>query len=275
LEADQVVQLILDALDRVIPYDGVSLWLRSPEREELAIVAARGYRDPDSPDADELVGLRVEIAYSPLFREMAERAEVINAGDVSAGDERFPYGAAAVYKNWLGAPLIRKGRAVRVLTLEKREPNYYTPLHEQLALTFASQAAVALDNAQLFEETRARASALDEQAQRLALLNRVSLALAQSLDMENILEIALRETAIALDISEGSAMRIECRGHTGGVLVASPRVDTPPDKVFGLANSPIFERVRDSLIPVVIESVAADPHRDELRAMMRRDDISS
>lgn len=275
LEADQVVGLILDALDRVIPYDGVSLWLRSPEREELAIVAARGYRDPDSPDADELVGLRVEIAYSPLFREMADRAEVINAGDVSAGDERFPYGGAAVYKNWLGAPLISKGRVVGVLTLEKREPHYYTPLHEQLALTFASQAAVALDNAQLFEETRARAVALDEQAQRLALLNRVSLALAQSLDMENILEIALRETAIALDIHEGSAMQIEHPAQVGRVVVDYPRGDLPPDKVFELAGSAVFERVRDSLIPLVIENVAADPHRDELRAMMRRDDISS
>src|SRR5690606_4279931 len=117
LEAAQVVGLILDALVRVIRYDGVSLWLRSPEREGLAVVAARGYRDPDSPDADELVGLRGESAYSPRFREMAERAEVINVGDVSAGDERFPYGGAAVYKNWLGAPLISKGRVVGVLTL--------------------------------------------------------------------------------------------------------------------------------------------------------------
>ncbi len=275
LEADQVVQLILDALDRVIPYDGVSLWLRSPEREELAIVAARGYRDPDSPDAAELAGLRVEIAHSPLFREMAERAEVINAGDVSAGDKRFPYGAAAVYKNWLGAPLISKGRVVGVLTLEKREPHYYTAIHEQLALTFASQAAVALDNAQLFEETRARATALDEQAQRLALLNRVSLALAQSLDMENILEIALRETAIALDVAEGSAMQIDHPGQVGRAVVDYPRGDTPPDKAFELADSPIFERVRDSLIPLVIENVAADPHCDELRAMMRRPDVSS
>ena len=275
LEADQVVGLILDALERVIPYDGVSLWLRSPEREELAIVAARGYHDPDSPDADELVGLRVEIAHSPLFREMAERAEVINAGDVSAGDERFPYGAAAAYKNWLGAPLISKGRVVGVLTLEKREPHYYTPLHEQLALTFASQAAVALDNAQLFEETRARATALDEQAQRLALLNRVSLALAQSLDMENILEIALRETAIALEVGEGSAIQIDHPGQVGRVIVDYPRGDLPPDKVFELADSPLFQRLRDSLIPVVIENIAANPYHDELRAMMRRDDISS
>src|SRR5690606_3752516 len=110
---------------------------------------------------------------------------------------------------------------------------------------------------------------------RLALLNRVSLALAQSLDMENILEIALRETAIALDIHEGSAMQIEHPAQVGRVVVDYPRGDLPPDKVFELAGSAVFERVRDSLIPLVIENVAADPHRDELRAMMRRDDISS
>jgi len=113
---------------------------------------------------------------------MAAQKQVINVGDVSAGDERFPGGGEAIYKNWLGAPLISKGAVVGVIALEKREANYYTSLHEQLALTFASQAAVALDNAQLFQETRARALALDEQAQRLALLNRVSLALAQTLD---------------------------------------------------------------------------------------------
>ncbi len=194
LDPNQLISLVLDALGRVIPFDGVSLWLRAPEREELNIVAARGYQDVDSPNAKELIGLKVEIPYSPLFREMAAQAKVINAVDVAAGDPRFPYGTAAIYKNWLGAPLISKGRVVGVLALEKREPNFYNVLHEQLALTFANQAAVALDNAQMFQETRARAAALNEQAQRLALLNRVSLALAQSLDIENIFEIALRET---------------------------------------------------------------------------------
>ncbi len=48
LEPDQVINVVLDALDRVVPYDGVSLWLRSPEREELYIAAARGYKESDS-----------------------------------------------------------------------------------------------------------------------------------------------------------------------------------------------------------------------------------
>jgi PAS domain S-box-containing protein len=275
LDPNQVINLILDALDRVVPYDGVSLWLRAVEREELFIAAARGYQDPDSPDAESLIGLTAEILFSPLFREMAEHAQVINAGNVSAGDPRFPYGTMAVYKNWLGAPLISKGNVVGVLALEKREPNFYTPLHEQLALTFANQAAVALDNAQLFQETRARAVALNQQAQRLALLNRVSLALAQSLDLENIFEIALRETAIALDLPEGSAMQIDIENGLGRVVVEFPRGDAPPEAVFDVTRNEAVMRVRNNLIPLVVERVADDPLAEDLRRMMRRTDIAS
>ncbi|NLX08376.1 MAG: GAF domain-containing protein [Chloroflexi bacterium] len=275
LEPDQVIDLILDALDQVVPFDGVSLWLRATDRDELYIAAARGYHDPDSPDADELIGLTVEIPFSPLFREMSDRARVIRVGDVGAGDPRFPYGSAATYKNWLGAPLISKGRVVGVVALEKREPNFYTELHEQLALTFANQAAVALDNAQLFEETRERARALDEQAQRLALLNRVSLALAQSLDLENIFEIALRETAITLGIEEGSAMQIDNPNQLGHVVVEYPRGDAPPQQVFVLTQNEVVARVQRNLIPLVVERSESDPLWPELEPMVRRDNVQS
>ena len=275
LESGEVIGVILDALGRVVEYDGVSLWLRSADADELEIVAARGYEDPDSPDASDLIGLRVEIAYSALFGEMARDARVINVGDVSAGDPRFPYGSAAVYKNWLGAPLISEGQVVGVLTLEKREPNYYDPLHEQLTFTFANQAAVALNNAQLFAETRTRTRELDDQAQRLALLNRVALALAQTLDLENILEIALRETAIALNIEEGAAMQVDPSNDVAVLVVEYPRGDEPPDQVIDFRRSQALDRVRHALIPVVVENLEADPMRDELRAMMRHDRVMS
>lgn len=275
LEPDQVIDLILDALKRVVPFDGVSLWLQTPQQDELYIAAARGYEDTDAPNAQELMGLTVEIPYSPLFAEMAENARVINVGDVGAGDPRFPYGDAAVYKNWLGAPMISKGKVVGVMALEKREAQYYTSLHEQLVLTFANQAAVALDNAQLFQETRARAMALDEQAQRLALLNRVSLALAQTLDLENIFEIALREAAIALEVPEGQAMQIDNVTNVGRVIVEYPRGDAPPTETYDLTTNEAVERVRRYLIPLVIEHVPNDPLVEDVRPMLRRDDIAS
>lgn len=275
LDPNQVINLILDALDRVVPYDGVSLWLRATDRDELDIVAARGYQDPDSPKPSDLIGLTVEIQFSPLFREMAEKAQVIDVGDVSAGDPRFPYGSAAVYKNWLGAPLVSKGNVVGVLALEKRDAHFYTALHEQLALTFANQAAVALDNAQLFQETRARAIALDEQAQRLALLNRVSLALAQSLDLENIYEIALREAAIALGLTQGTAMQIESSSQLARVIVDYPRGDAPPERVYDISHNEALRRVLETLIPLSIEDLDASPQWESMRQMVQRQDVVS
>ncbi|WP_119068837.1 GAF domain-containing protein [Aggregatilinea lenta] len=275
LEPDQVITLVLDALGSVIPFDGVTLWLRATDRPELHVVAARGYAGVESPNADDLVGLSAEIASSPLLAQIAEGARVVNVADMTAAGMQLPYMASSPYKSWLGSPLISKGNVVGVLTLEKQEPEFYTALDEQLALTFANQAAVALDNAQLFQETRARALALNEQAQRLALLNRVSLALAQTLDIENIFEIALREAAIALDVSEGSAMQVDPHTMIGRVIVHFPRGDEPPSEVYDLQSNPAMEDMQRTLIPLAVEDLENDPLRDTLLAMSRRTGIKS
>ncbi len=272
LDPQHVIDLILDALGRVIPYDGVALWLREMDSDELTITAARGYQDTDAISAQDLLGLTVEIAYSPIFREMAAQTQVVNIGDVRA-DPRFPAGAESVYRNWLGAPLTREGQVVGVIALEKREPNFYTARHEQLALAFANQAAIALSNAQLFQETRERARVLDEQAQRLALLNRVALALAQTLDLENIFEIALREAALALGIEEGSAIQIDPAHNEGRVIVNYPRGDEPPNLVFDVARSPLFQRLESGLLPFVVENNEDDPFHADLRHFLRRQDV--
>ncbi|NDJ74645.1 MAG: GAF domain-containing protein, partial [Chloroflexi bacterium] len=275
LEPDQVINLILDALGRVIPFDGVSLWQLTPEQDELSIIAARGYDAPGTPDANALIGQVVQLSQSALFREMAEQAQVVNVGDVSVGDTRFPHGDEAAYKSWLGTPLISKGTVVGVLTLEKEEPNFYNALHEQLTLTFANQAAVALENARLFQETRDRAIALDEQAQRLALLNRVSLALAQTLDLENILEIALRETSISLGVNEGAAIQMDQENQLAQIIVEYPRGDAPPEQVFDLGKNAALRRVQESLLPLAVEDIDASPMAASLRQLLRRDDVMS
>jgi PAS domain S-box-containing protein len=275
LEPDQVITLVLDALGGVIPYDGVTLWLRASEGPEVNVAAARGYAGAGSLNAEDLVGLSAEIASNTLLAQIMDNARVINVTDMDTANARLPFMSSSPYKSWLGSPLISKGAVVGVLTLEKQEAGFYTALDEQLALTFANQAAVALDNAQLFQETRARALALNEQAQRLALLNRVSLALAQTLDIENIFEIALREAAIALEVSEGSAMQIDPRTMIGRVIVHYPRGDEPPSEVYDLQDNPAIEDMQRTLIPLAVEDLDTDPMRETVMAMSRRTGIKS
>ena len=185
LEQEAVIQLLLEQLGRILSFDNATLWLR--QENKLVIRGARGYADAAS-----LIGIEAEIADSELFREIASRGQVLNIPNITQ-DPRFPVTPDRPTHSWLGVSLVSKGNLSGLLVLEKSEINYYSPTMEQLALTFANQAAVALDNARLFEETTKaadentrlyreaadRARRFNQQAQRLALLNRVSNALAQ------------------------------------------------------------------------------------------------
>ena len=89
-------------------------------------------------------------------------------------------------KSWMGAPLIAAGRLVGVMVIQSYEQeNLYSDQDLALFTTIASQAAVAIQNARLFEEARRR-------NEELAIINSISSALSQSLDLNQILEGALK-----------------------------------------------------------------------------------
>jgi signal transduction histidine kinase len=63
-------------------------------------------------------------------------------------------------------PLIVRGHNTGILTLARPEPHAFLPRDMELAMAFARQAAVAIENARLYE--RDRAAAVLEERQRLA-----------------------------------------------------------------------------------------------------------
>ena len=69
-------------------------------------------------------------------------------------------------RSWLGVPLVLKGRPVGLLAITHDEPGHYTERHVELTGTIANQAAIAIENARLYE--RAQSAAALEERQRLA-----------------------------------------------------------------------------------------------------------
>jgi len=61
-----------------------------------------------------------------------------------------------VIRSWLGVPMLIGERLVGMIALDKSEPGFYTEEHASLAQTFAAQAAIAIENARLFEEVEKR-----------------------------------------------------------------------------------------------------------------------
>ena len=69
-------------------------------------------------------------------------------------------------RSWLGVPLVLKGRPIGLLAIIHDEPDHFTEWHVELARTIANQAAIAIENARLYE--RAQSAAALEERQRLA-----------------------------------------------------------------------------------------------------------
>lgn len=257
LQSENLIASLLEQLQLVIPYATATLWLRKGEK--LNIVAARGFTDND-----ERVGLSISVDDSQLFQDMISTQKAISVPDVRL-DSRFPSYAEQVNFSWLGVPLLAKNELIGVIALEETSVNFYTSDHIMAAMTFAGQAAAALENARLFKESVTRSQELDERSNRLILLNRLSSELSASLDQDHILRYTTQELLHALAADLVSVILFEEGGH---VLLSMELPDTQFD-LFTMPQIPLFDHLRQSLGVYITMDVFSDKELDPLENFFR------
>ncbi len=236
LQTDELIGSLLDQVKTIVPYDTGTLWLRQGDR--LSVRAAHGFED-----SEQRIGLSVAIKDSMLLQEMINTGQPISVGDVRE-DARFPSLVEQQYMSWLGVPLLSKGEVEGVLAFEKSEAHFYGADHLAAVVTFAGQAAVALVNAKLYEESISRATELDQRSQRLGLLNRLSTELSGSLKLDYILELALSETSQAVGCDAVAAVFFTPDRQALVQAELPKREGTYP---LPLPHSPLYERLAESL----------------------------
>jgi PAS domain S-box-containing protein len=155
LQLPDVLRTILEQLGRVVPCDSASV--QEIRANHAVIVAGIGF------DAvDEVIGIEFDIGNPAIPNGVViESRKPLILGDVhSFGDFRNANPKAGHIRSWMGVPLIASNAVVGLLTLDKNDPHFYTDEHAALAMAFATQAAMAIENARLYaaarEETRAR-----------------------------------------------------------------------------------------------------------------------
>jgi len=236
LQVNELISSILEQVRSVIPFETGTLWLR--QGNTLTVRAALGFED-----SEERIGLSVALEDSLLLKEMITTSRPLVVGDVR-NDPRFPSLVEARYLSWMGIPLLSKSIVVGVIALEKLELFFYTSEHVQAMVTFAGQAAVALENANLYEESVRRALELDERSQRLALLNRVSTALSRSLDQATIYSVITSEIPQALTCSMVSVVTLDASENASVRAQAPQKSDQLPVQI---PRNAVFSRLRETL----------------------------
>ncbi|MBN1919796.1 MAG: PAS domain S-box protein [Anaerolineae bacterium] len=180
LNRERVLTLILEQLARVVAYDSASVMLTG--ESTLNIVAARGFQSRSQWD----VGLRAE-ALEHIQTVLEERHPVIILEtETDARWQRLP--GSEYIRSWLGVPLVVQDRVIGLINLDSSQPHYYTPAHGDLTAAFANQAAIAIENARLYEDIRQRMDDLHRaqaqlvQSAKMAAIGRLSAGIAHELN---------------------------------------------------------------------------------------------
>ncbi len=152
LERSEAVDRILEQLERVVPFDSASVQLINGEM--LEVVSARGF----APGSDQL-GTTFELwTHDPAYPVIYGSAPYILHEDVYVTSPHFVQSAGNPIRSWMAVPLKVKGQVIGVIALDGYQVAQFTERHAQLAVTYANQVAIALENARLFSDLQAELS---------------------------------------------------------------------------------------------------------------------
>ncbi|HNO92560.1 MAG TPA: GAF domain-containing protein [Anaerolineales bacterium] len=166
LDETKAVSLILEQLEKVLPFDSASVQLL--KGDTLEIVSTR-HLEPKEMH----LGTRYVVSEKePSYPLLLGKVPYVLVKDVRATfTDLFAVAPYTLIRTWLAVPLRIKRQIIGIITLDGYQPNKFTQRHAELALTYASQVAVALDNARLFSELQVELSARKNLIEELEVKN--------------------------------------------------------------------------------------------------------
>jgi PAS domain S-box-containing protein len=163
--------------------------------------------------------------------------------------------------SWLGVPMTVGEQVIGVIAIQSHSvPNLYGKHDQDLLSAIASQAAIAIMNANLFEQTQAALSETEEQARRLALLNQTSAQLNSATNLDEILRITATQVNHIIPADRVSLISLLDDGESYQVLALhGEKGPSPAGPRSPLKGSNVERAVRENRIINV-----SQPERDDL-----------
>jgi len=156
LEPETVMVRILENVGRVVPHDAANITLI---KNGLVYVAYwQGY----SPEAGMVFNmLRAVPDTVPTFLPMIQHDAPYYIEKILSRVNAF-HPSFGWIQSHLSAPIRARGQLIGAIHLDSATPGFFTPYQGEQLSVFADQAAIAITNAQLYDELRSKARELEQ-----------------------------------------------------------------------------------------------------------------
>lgn len=155
LDLDAALNALLDYLEQLVPYDSANVMLLDPaDPSRVMDHVLRGYEKWVSP-SEKIRPLTLDIQAVGGLRLLFKRGASVVIPDTRAFPDWADLDDSRHVRSWLGVPLIVRGQIIGLYSLDKSTPNFFTEEHQRLVELLSAPAAIAIENARLFEEAHA------------------------------------------------------------------------------------------------------------------------
>jgi PAS domain S-box-containing protein len=168
LDLDRLLEIIVEQLQKVIPYEAVAILTRQQNFMEFEVV--------HGPSVfQSLAKQKIPIVPQIFLDTVLREQDTFYIPDLQAEDVlltriqdllKIPADQLIAFRSCLGLPLIVKDDLIGFLVLAHPQRDYYSPQFRIMSKTYANQIAIALQNAQFYK--RAYTVAALEERNRLA-----------------------------------------------------------------------------------------------------------
>ncbi len=203
LSPKEIGEKLIELMGSEMNWHHTAIRLYHPEDEFLELLA---FNLPGSRTTAEVreVEQRLKSMISKTGEGLSgwavQHQQNVRVGELSL-DPRFVSVESNIHSG-MYIPLKVEDRVVGVISIESEIPDAFSDTDERLTATLANQAAIALENARLHEETL-------HQLKQLQALHIIDETIAQSFDQRLMLDVLLTQTLNQLDVEAAAVFRVQ------------------------------------------------------------------